>query len=102
MASLPGLVKHGHPSPDPSRTLMRRPSGPVGAAARHPRPASATRESWPEDAPLGELLRYSSRVILFSQGQPVDCVYRIERGLVKLSRLQPDGTDLIVGFRSAG
>src|SRR5262245_49627170 len=39
---------------------------------------------------------------LFVQGNEAQEVFRIERGLVKLSHLDEDGQELIVGLRSKG
>jgi CRP-like cAMP-binding protein len=39
---------------------------------------------------------------LFTQGFPLRDVYLIERGLVKLVRLESNGQEIIVGLRSAG
>ena len=43
-----------------------------------------------------------SRFELFSKGQPVDFVYVVESGVVKLVNEAPDGTKSILGLRAGG
>jgi CRP/FNR family transcriptional regulator len=45
---------------------------------------------------------YPPEVGLFQQGSVAQEVYFIERGLVKLNRVEQDGQQIIVGLRSAG
>ena len=45
---------------------------------------------------------YPPEVTLFQQGSQAQQVYFIERGLVKLNRIEHDGQQIIVGLRSSG
>jgi CRP-like cAMP-binding protein len=45
---------------------------------------------------------FSAATSLFFQGSPVREVFCVERGLIKLTRLDKDGRELIVGLRAKG
>ena len=45
---------------------------------------------------------YPPEVVLFRQGYQIEQVYFIERGLVKLNRVEHDGQQIIIGLRSSG
>jgi CRP-like cAMP-binding protein len=51
---------------------------------------------------LASSIDYPGGVELFQQGSQVKEVYLIEKGLVKLKRVDEDGNELIIGLRSTG
>jgi CRP-like cAMP-binding protein len=48
----------------------------------------------------GPIQLYPSATEIFHEDAPGEVLYLIERGLVKLSRIGPNGSDMIVGLRS--
>jgi len=63
--------------------------------------ASVTPVVHPDDA-LTSALPYPAGVTLCRQGEPIREVFHIQRGLVKLMRVNSTGKERIVGLRSAG
>ena len=51
---------------------------------------------------FGAPVRYRSAQVIFAQGQPIEHVFLIDSGLVKLSHTSADGHAATVGFRTAG
>jgi CRP/FNR family transcriptional regulator, cyclic AMP receptor protein len=64
--------------------------------------ASLAPEEWEGFNKLAPLLAYPPEIGLFEQGSRAQDVYLIERGLVKLSRIEENGQELIVGLRFQG
>lgn len=54
----------------------------------------------PEFYNLGQSLHYQPRIELFRQDSPVQDVFVLKRGVVKLIRVEEDGREMIVGLRS--
>ncbi len=65
-------------------------------------PASADILSWPLDRRIARTRRYGNGRILFHQGMPVECVYEIVSGMLKLSKVTSDGHLLVLDFAVAG
>lgn len=65
-----------------------------------PHPAAPS-DPWPARLAVGPAVEIRASSILFRQGQPVDTVFLIGSGLVKLSRDEANGQELIVAFRGA-
>jgi CRP/FNR family transcriptional regulator len=63
--------------------------------------ASMTDPVYPDDA-LTHALPYPAGVTLCRQGEPIREVFHIQRGLVKLMRVNASGKERIVGLRSSG
>ena len=57
--------------------------------------------SHPDDT-LANALSYPAGVTLCRQGEPIREVFHVQRGLVKLMRVNASGRERIVGLRSAG
>lgn len=57
-------------------------------------------ESQAEFYCLGQPQHYPAKVTLFTQDSPVNDVFVLHRGLVKLTRVEEDGQEMIVGLRS--
>lgn len=53
-------------------------------------------------AAIGQRVTYASRTSLFREGEPADAVFNVIGGLVRTSRLLPDGRRQVVGFALAG
>lgn len=51
---------------------------------------------------LSQPVHLESRQSLFRQGDPADAVYNLTEGMVRLSRLLPDGRRHVMGFAMAG
>jgi CRP-like cAMP-binding protein len=64
--------------------------------------SSSISEFWKELNTLSPAQAYPAGVDLYQQGSPPQEVYLIESGLVKLSRLEEDGQELIVDLRFPG
>jgi len=45
---------------------------------------------------------YTKRRVIFSQGDPADALYYIQRGKVKLSVVSPHGKEAVVGILGVG
>ena len=54
------------------------------------------------DDPLTNALSYPAGMTLCRQGEPIRDVFHIQRGLVKLMRVNTTGKERIVGLRSSG
>jgi CRP/FNR family cyclic AMP-dependent transcriptional regulator len=68
----------------------------------NPRFNSPVPDYWKEVEPLAPSHIYPAGTELFHQGSLASDVYFIDRGLVKLVRIESDGRELIVGLRSPG
>src|SRR5262245_609686 len=76
-------------------------AGPAVATLRshhafHGASAEATAQS------AGREMSFAPRIVIFFEGDPVDWIYRIERGAVMLSKLLPDGRRQVVELLGAG
>lgn len=59
-------------------------------------------DPWPEGRALGAAVTYPTGSVLLRQGEPVDSVFLIEKGVIKLIRTEANGRELIAAFRSPG
>lgn len=50
-------------------------------------------------AGCGPVQSYPSNAEIFNENDTAEVIYLIERGFIKLSRLEPDGREIIVGLR---
>jgi CRP-like cAMP-binding protein len=65
-------------------------------------PAAFAAEEWEELEDSAASQAYPPATELFQQGAPAHEVYFITGGLVKLTRLEPDGQEVIIGLRASG
>jgi CRP-like cAMP-binding protein len=66
------------------------------------KPPSYTVEHWAEFNVLAPVQAYPAGVNLYLQGSPPHEVYLIESGLIKLSRFEVDGREIIIDLRFPG
>ena len=59
-------------------------------------------EGWEVITKSAPALEYQAKVVLFEQGALPTAVFLEDRGLIKLTRLSEEGSEVIVGLRSAG
>ncbi|GAB6842161.1 Crp/Fnr family transcriptional regulator [Methylorubrum rhodinum] len=64
--------------------------------------AALTCEELDELEALSQRLHLAPRQALFRQGDPADAVYNVTEGMVRLSRLLPDGRRHVMGFAMVG
>lgn len=64
--------------------------------------ATSALEVWKELDDLASSQIYPAAAELFQQDSPVQEIYVIARGLVKLIRLEPNGRELMISLRSPG
>lgn len=50
-------------------------------------------DPWPEGHPLGASATYPTGAVLLRQGEPVQSVYLIERGILRWSGARPTGAN---------
>jgi CRP-like cAMP-binding protein len=50
-------------------------------------------------AGCGPIQSYPSSAEIFNENDPAEVIYLIERGFMKLSQIEPDGKEIIVGLR---
>jgi CRP-like cAMP-binding protein len=63
---------------------------------------AAAVDPWPVDGALGPACRYPLGALLFSQGDTVDTLYYIDEGIVRVTRSEAAGRDVVTGFRTRG
>ena len=59
-------------------------------------------DPWPEGHSLGAAATYPTGTIVLRQGEPVESVFLIDQGVIKLIRTEANGRELIAGFRHPG
>jgi CRP/FNR family transcriptional regulator len=81
----------------PNSSSPFRPSAARAAVVRDPKSHGIS-----QGALLGSLHKKTAGETLFTEGDELDSVYEVVRGLVRLSKLLPDGRRQITGFLTAG
>lgn len=84
--------------PELEADLLRAPAFSVDA----PRPLPFISDNWAELNLLAPVQAYPAGVTLFLQGSPPHEVYLLESGLIKLSRFEEDGQEIIIDLRFPG